>query len=233
MQGIKHIPSTAYHAQTNGMVERMHSMLGHSITTLTTGRPERCDKYLPQALFAIRVRTHSVTKMSPFFMLYGVHPRLPGDTNPVESDTQPLDELEKLEEQGEINARTFEEMGNARRAAYERSRVQAEAMRHRYNVDPNAPDYYFTDGDWVKMKHYGKTKFEFDWTVPYRIVDVGFPGTYWLMTPAGRRFDSTVNQSDRAPWLEPVEKNRSFFHDGTLRSEDIMDEDDDASSEGG
>ncbi|KAI3655544.1 hypothetical protein MP638_007198, partial [Amoeboaphelidium occidentale] len=32
MQGIKHISSTAHHAQTNGMVERMHSMLGHSIT---------------------------------------------------------------------------------------------------------------------------------------------------------------------------------------------------------
>ncbi|KAI3655333.1 hypothetical protein MP638_006298, partial [Amoeboaphelidium occidentale] len=81
-------------------------------------------------------------------------------------------------------------------------------------------------GDWVKMKHYGKTKFEFDWKGPYHVVDVGFPGTYWLMTPAGHRFDSTVNQGDYAPWLEPVEKNRSFFHDGNLRSEDVLDEDD-------
>ena len=96
LQGMRHFASTPYHPQTNGMVERMHAMVGHAITTLSSGKPERWDEYLPQSIFAIRVRKHAVTKHSPFYLLYGVHPRIPGDTNPLESTMQPLDELETM-----------------------------------------------------------------------------------------------------------------------------------------
>jgi transposase InsO family protein len=123
LQGIRHFASTPYHPQTNGMVERMHSMLGHAITTFTEGKPERWDEYLKQSIFAIRVRTHVVTKKSPFYLLYGVLPRLPGDTDPPPSSLQPLDELETLEAQGEFMARSFEHLGMDRRAAYERSKT--------------------------------------------------------------------------------------------------------------
>jgi transposase InsO family protein len=214
LQGIRHFATTPAHPQTNGMVERMHSMLGHAITTLVQGKTDRWDEYLDQTMFALRVRTHAVTKHAPFYLLYGVHPRIPGDTTPLASSMQPLDEIEQMEEQGEFNARTFEALGDARGAAYERSKYQAEAMRKRYNLNPDSPDYYFEVGDMVKLKHFGKTKFEFDWRGPYYVVDVGFPGTYWLMTPDGRRFDSTVNESDLAPWRQPVESDRSYFYDG-------------------
>jgi hypothetical protein len=92
-------------------------------------------------------------------------------------------------------------------------------IRRRHNLQPDSPDYYFKVGDWVKMKHYAQNKFEFDWKGPYHVVDVGFPGTYWLMTPQGLRLDSTVNQNDLAPWLHDTERNVSFFYDGTSRSE--------------
>jgi transposase InsO family protein len=217
LQGIRHFASTPYHPQTNGMVERMHAMIGHAITTLSQGKPQRWDEYLKQSLFAIRVRKHAVTKHSPFYLLYGVHPRIPGDTHPLGSSMQPLDEIEEMEVRGEFIARTFNDLGQSRRAAYERSKTQAEVMRKRHNLDPNAPDYYFKINDWVRMKHYGKTKFEFDWKGPYTVVDVGFPGTYWLMTPDGRRLDSTVNQQDLAPWRSPVTSNTEFFYDGSSR----------------
>ncbi|KAH9264560.1 hypothetical protein BASA83_011963 [Batrachochytrium salamandrivorans] len=53
-----------YHPQTNGMVERMHSMLGHGLTTLVHGKRDRWDEYLPQVLLALRTRTHAVTGFS-------------------------------------------------------------------------------------------------------------------------------------------------------------------------
>jgi transposase InsO family protein len=81
LQMIRHGASTPYHPQTNGMVERMHSMLRAAITKLSDGSPDRWDEFLPQALFSIRVRTHAVTKFSPFYLMYGVHPRIPMDTN--------------------------------------------------------------------------------------------------------------------------------------------------------
>ncbi|KAH9274702.1 hypothetical protein BASA83_002899 [Batrachochytrium salamandrivorans] len=64
----------------------------------------------------------------------------------------------------------------------------------------------------VKLKHHAKTKFQFDWKGPYHIVDVGFPGTYWLMDPQGRRFDSTVNERDLAPWLTQTDSNQEYRH---------------------
>ena len=218
LQNIRHHATTPYHPQTNGMVERMHSMMGHAITTLCQGRSDRWDEYLQQTLFALRVRKHAVTKLSPFFLIYGLEPRLPGDDSPHKAWMEPLDELEEIEEQAEYQARTFEELGQARAAAYTRSTAQAEVMRRRNNWDPASDDYYFKIGDMVKLKHHSKTKFEFDWKGPYHVVDVGHPGTYWLMEPSGRRLDCTMNERDLAPWLHPTSPGICFF-DGTSRSD--------------
>ncbi|KAH6581810.1 hypothetical protein BASA61_008882 [Batrachochytrium salamandrivorans] len=217
LQHIRHHATTPYHPQTNGMVERMHATMGHAITTLTQGRPDRWDEYLQQTVFALRVRKHAVTKKSPFYLLYGVEPRLPGDDNPIPEMMAPLDEIERMEERAEHTARNFDDLGMERAAAYHRSVAQAKAMRLRNKWDPESTDYYFKIGDWVKLKHHSKTKFEFDWKGPYHVVDVGHPGTYWLMEPEGRRLDSTVSEVDLAPWLQSTQENITFF-DGTHRS---------------
>jgi hypothetical protein len=215
LQNIRHIATTPHHPQTNGMVERMHATLGNEITCLVDGKRDRWDEFLPQALFALRVRRHAVTKQSPFYLLYGVHPRLPQDTEPLVPDMAPLDEIELMEERGQFTARTLDELGHHRAAAYERSRVQAEAMRRRHNFDPNSPLYRYKVGDWVKYRHHDRMKFEYRWKGPYVVVDVGFPGTYWLMSPDGRRFDSTTPESDLRPWLGSPDNE---FYDGTRRS---------------
>ncbi|KAH9244754.1 hypothetical protein BASA81_017811 [Batrachochytrium salamandrivorans] len=161
LQRIRHHATTPYHPQTNGMVERMHATMGHAITTLTQGRPDRWDEYLQQTVFALRVRKHAVTKQSPFYLLYGVHPRLPGDDGPIKETMAPLDDVELMEERAELTAREFDELGQHRTAAYHRSVAQAKAMQTRNNWDPNSEDYYYKKGDWVKLKHHSKTKTEF------------------------------------------------------------------------
>ena len=216
-QRIRHHASTPYHPQTNGMVERMHSMLGHAITTLSDAHPHRWDEFLAQAILALRVRTHSVTKFSPFYLLYGVQPRLPGDTHPPRECMEDLDELEKREARQEFTARTLDELGQARAAAYHRSLAQAEKMQRRGNIDPEASDHYFKEGEWVKLKHHAKTKFEFTWKGPYVVVKLGHPGTYWLMNTNGVWLDSTINQRDLAPWRATTKDNEDYFYDGTNR----------------
>ncbi|KAH9245142.1 hypothetical protein BASA81_017397 [Batrachochytrium salamandrivorans] len=120
----------------------------------------------------------------------------------------------RMEENSEFIARNLEEVGQARSAANVRTKAQAEAMRKRNNFDETTPDYFFKVGQ-VKMKHHDRLKLEFRWKGPYHVVDVGHPGTYWIMTPQGLRLPNAVNQNDLAPWLAPVVDNIDFFYDGT------------------
>ncbi len=65
----------------------MHAMTGHSLTTLSDSYPHRW--FLPQTVFVIRVHQHVVTKQSPFYLLYGVEPRLPGNSTSPRETVEP------------------------------------------------------------------------------------------------------------------------------------------------
>ncbi|HTS08815.1 MAG TPA: reverse transcriptase domain-containing protein [Candidatus Eisenbacteria bacterium] len=78
--GIKRVPTTPGHPQSNGKVERLNYELLQRIQRISH-EPENkidCwDLYIQQALFAFAVHTNTRTGMSPFKLQYGVEPRLP------------------------------------------------------------------------------------------------------------------------------------------------------------
>ena len=85
--GIKRVPTTPGHPQSNGKVERLNYELLQRIQRISH-EPENkidCwDLYIQRALFAFAVHTNARTGMSPFKLQYGIEPRLPtAEAGPV------------------------------------------------------------------------------------------------------------------------------------------------------
>jgi transposase InsO family protein len=204
MYSIKHLPSSSYHPQTNGMVESMHRMINHGITTAIDNDRSRWDEELAQVLFAIRVRTHSVTKYSPFTLVYGIEPRLFSDGEPPIQVRMPLDDDERRRMLLERTAEELENLGEIRGAAYKRSVAQAERMKG--NEANESYIFKFQVNDWVKRRNFRKEKFQNNWSGPYYVVEHGFPGTYRLMKPDGSMVPNLVNESHLLPWTSREEE---------------------------
>src|SRR5438046_10062096 len=84
LQKVKtqHKGTSPYHPRTNGKVESLNGLLRRMLTKYLLGKPTKLwDLYLDQALFACRVHTHSTTETSPYYLVYGKHPRLVSDEN--------------------------------------------------------------------------------------------------------------------------------------------------------
>jgi len=214
--GIKHLETSPYHPSTNGMVERMHGMLNHGISALCSSRVDRWDEYVDQVLWGIRVRTHHVTGYSPFYLMFGVLPRISGDVTPPHCVLEPLDDVEqRVAVEGWTN-RELEDLGVARGEAYLRTQATKE------NLNAKADDFYFKQDDWVKIKNFRKKKFQFSWKGPYIVHGYGYFPTYWLRNTRGEFLKSVVNQANMAPWTARVQENEDFFY-GFHQSDDDED----------
>src|SRR4030095_302048 len=109
-----HKGTSPYHPRTNGKVERLNGIIGAMLGKFLLNKPTKLwDLHLDQALFACRIRTHSTTKTSPFYLLYGRHPHLLGDTNvamPIDAQIAPHEERVKIVQSArkEAAAATYE-----------------------------------------------------------------------------------------------------------------------------
>ena len=67
--------SSAYHPQTDGETERMNREIQTYFRLYCANYPHSWVEKLPTAQFAINNRVHSATKHTPFYLMYGSHPK--------------------------------------------------------------------------------------------------------------------------------------------------------------
>jgi transposase InsO family protein len=76
---IKQMRTTAYHPQTDGLVERFNRTLCDMLACYVHDEPEEWDKYLPFVTFAYNTAIQSTLKECPFYLFFGRAPLLPND----------------------------------------------------------------------------------------------------------------------------------------------------------
>lgn len=113
--GIKRCVSSAYHPQTNGLVERVNGMVKRRVSKLLVDRGKNWDESLHDIIFSINAQPQSATKYTPFFLMFGREAHTLLEIKGVDSDTDIIEDG-KLEEFVEDHATTYEK-------AYEKAQI--------------------------------------------------------------------------------------------------------------
>ena len=78
---IRHIKTTAFHPQSNGNIERMHSTLVNLIKTIIAENNKQWDENLESFNFVINTTTNETAGHSPCELTFGRTPNIPSTAN--------------------------------------------------------------------------------------------------------------------------------------------------------
>lgn len=171
-----HQLATAYHPRTNSKVEALNGLIGRTLTQLMVGKSTRLwDQYLANAIFTCQVQRSTLTDHSPFYLTYGVEPRLPTDKlQPRILDgaiKDPTDQLPNLRTQRQKAPQTA-----YNQAVWAKNLHNEKVKVHQLEI-----------GEWVLVQHQNPQKFKAKWFGPYQIMDKQALGTYGLASIDGHK----------------------------------------------
>ena len=79
LYGVQKLRTSPYHAQTNGQVERMNQTIIHMIGKLEDDKKACWSKHLLELLLAYNATHSTLTRYSPYYLLFGRRSRIPLD----------------------------------------------------------------------------------------------------------------------------------------------------------
>lgn len=191
--GVKHKLSTAYHPQTNGLVERFNRTLCEALAKFANENKDDWDLYISSVLFAYRTRKHNTTRHEPFYLMYGRDVVLPIEF----SITTPQAELHETDLQEDLIKRVHMITGKMiedRLVTQDVIHASQEKQKKWHDKDLHAVK--FKIGDLVllyKSQLKGKQKLQERWSGPYYVHEVLDNGVYKLRTIDGKVLKVPIN----------------------------------------
>ncbi|OBZ80202.1 Transposon Ty3-I Gag-Pol polyprotein, partial [Choanephora cucurbitarum] len=129
--GTHHKLTSAYHPRTNSKVERFNDVIKTMLRKYVNGALHRWDDFVNAALWASRIRVHTTTGFSPFYLTYGREPRLPGDPLLPYIDKKTFDDKRTV---ADITSRELASLGQHRAAAEFRMKAMVEKDKDKWDA---------------------------------------------------------------------------------------------------
>jgi len=153
----KHVVSSPYHPQTNGLTERFNRTLTVMLSMYVSHRTRSWDDYIPFAVFAYNSVVQDSTGHSPYYLLFGMEPRLVGEL--------------QLPRHEEAAGERLKELHRARELAIEATKKAQRKQKREY--DKNRYTAAYREGDLVLIfqpRAHGTSKLRLPWEGPYEVL---------------------------------------------------------------
>ena len=169
--GAHKLYTTAYHPQTNGQCERLNGSMIQMLRTYGENNPSNWSQYLPYILFAYRCSIHNSTGYTPFEMVYGRTPKLPGEEHLFPKEEESLSTYSKR-------------VKSALEQIHKIARTRLIEAKEKHDTK-ELPSHLkkFKEGDKVLVRRMTAHKLEYAYEGPYDVVRVCPGEVYEIKKP--------------------------------------------------
>ena len=173
--GVKKVYTTPYHPQGNGQCERFNSTLCNMLGTLSEEEKSDWKSYLGCMTHAYNCTKHASTTYSPYYLMFGRHPRLPIDVEFGLNKPNCGDNSSKSRYIQKLRRR----LNYAFQKASKYSDQQASKYKKSYDKSAKGPQLHENDLVLVKIvAHKGRHKLQDRWEPEeYVVIEQPIAGT--------------------------------------------------------
>ena len=173
--GVKKLHTTPYHPQSNGQCERFNSTLCNMLGTLSDEEKSDWKSHLGCMTHANNCTKHASTTYSPYYLMFGRHPRLPIDVAFGLHKPNSSDNCSKSRYIQKLRRR----FNYAHKKASKSSSEQAQKYKTSYDKSVKGPQLQVNDLVLVKIvAHKARHKIQDKWeSEEYIVIEQPIPGT--------------------------------------------------------
>ena len=175
LAGVKKVHTTPYHPQGNGQCERFNSTLCNMLGTLSEEEKSDWKSHLGCMTHAYNCTKHASTTYSPYYLMFGRHPRLPIDIEFGLNKPNCSDNSSKSRYIQKLRRR----LNYAFQKASKYSDQQAKKYKQGYDKSVKGPQLHENDLVLVKIvAHKGRHKLQDRWEPEeYVVIEQPIAGT--------------------------------------------------------
>ena len=172
--GVKKLHTTPYHPQSNGQCERFNSTLCNMLGTLSDEEKSDWKSHLGCMTHAYNCTKHASTTYSPYYLMFGRHPRLPIDVAFGLHKPNCSDNCSKSR-----YIQKLRRLNSAHKKASKYSSEQAQKYKTIYDKSVKGPQLQVNDLVLVKIvAHKARHKIQDKWeSEEYIVIEQPIPGT--------------------------------------------------------